>query len=122
VSIDAGAPLTLRPIWNRGKSPEQYSIKLLDGTYVILMRTYTDVWSATEYTPHGPLIDRGLFGTPQDALEVFRAEVTARLMAAATARNADVFPRQEIEMPKSASELSSNTIPSSGLAPMRKHG
>jgi hypothetical protein len=70
--------LTLRPVPNLGKAPDQYLIDLLDGSYAVLTR-FDDVWSVTEHKKTSPVIDRGLFGSPEDALEVFRSEVAARL-------------------------------------------
>ena len=70
--------LTLRPVPNLGKAPDQYLIDLLDGSYAVLTRL-DHVWSVTEHKKTHPVIDRGLFGSPDDALELFRAEVTARM-------------------------------------------
>lgn len=73
--------LTLRPVPNLGKAPEQYLIDLLDDSYAILTRL-GKVWSVTEHRKSTPVIDRGVYGSPDDALEVFRAEVTARMSVA----------------------------------------
>ena len=79
-SISPGA-ITLRAIGNRGRPADEYSIDLLDGSYAILIQTPTGVWSVIEYRLQQPPINRGLFGTPEDALELFRAELIVRLLA-----------------------------------------
>jgi hypothetical protein len=72
--------LILRAIPNLEKPPEQYTIDLLDGSYVLLCLIEEGVWAATEHRKGHRAVDRGLFGTPTDAVEVFKAEVTARIV------------------------------------------
>jgi hypothetical protein len=49
----------------------------------------------TEYRNGEPAIYRGLFGTPQDALEVLRVEVTARILKAASQSKGPQLPPVE---------------------------
>ena len=78
--------LILRPVPNLDKAPEQYRIDLLDGSYAVLSMMQDGVWAAIEHRRSQPGIDRGLFASPKDAVEVFRAEVTARIVKEETER------------------------------------
>ena len=78
--------LILRPVPNLDKAPEQYRIDLLDGSYAVLSMMQDAVWAAIEHRKGQPGVDRGLFASPKDAVEVFRAEVTARIVKVETER------------------------------------
>ena len=76
--------LVLRSIPTVDTTPRQFTVDLLDGSYALLTLESDRECAVTEYRNGGPVIYRGLFGTPQDALEVLRVEVAARILKTAS--------------------------------------
>jgi hypothetical protein len=70
--------LVLRAIPNLDKPPVQFQVDLLDGSYAVLSLVKDHVWAVVEHRRSAPAIDHGLFGTPEDAVEMLRAALSAR--------------------------------------------
>jgi hypothetical protein len=87
--------LTLVPS-HQSAIPTQFRIDLYNGDYAIISAVDTG-WMLQVYRGGMPPVDRGLFGSPDDAREVLRAEVTERFvqqgLALARARQGDPQPR-----------------------------
>ena len=72
--------LILRPVPNLDQPLDQFTVDLLDGSYAVISLVSDGTWAVVEHRKSQPSIDRGLFGSPRDAIEVLRVEVTARIV------------------------------------------
>lgn len=71
--------LSLVPSRTNSSQPEQYKVDLGFGEHALITRVAHGWHTAVYSTSGAPAVDRGLFGTPQDALAVLQAEVTERV-------------------------------------------
>jgi hypothetical protein len=70
--------LILRPLLGPEASLQLFAVDLLDGSYALLSMVDHRICSVTIHHAGQLPYDRGLFGTTNDAMEVLRAEVSAR--------------------------------------------
>lgn len=99
--------LILRPLHTANASSPQFSVDLLDGSCAMVSMVTDRICSVSVHRSGHPPTERGLFGTTQDAIELLRAEVTARIVAAAAqplARQAPVTERTAAPPPLSLAD------------------
>ena len=68
--------LSLRPI-GPGHPPDQFAIELLFGDYAILSMVSEGDWQTTVFPLHQPPIDRGRYGSANEALWMLELELNA---------------------------------------------
>jgi hypothetical protein len=73
---DHAIKLILRPVGDQDP-PDQFAVNLSKGDYAILSLLPEGMWQATVFPLHKAPLDRGMFGSPDDALLLLEAETNA---------------------------------------------